>query len=228
MESNVHAGHRERLKKRFLNHGLENFSDVEVIELLLFYAIPRRNTNELSHALLSRFKDLRGVLDAELDELMTVPGIGENAAVLLKLVTEVNSRYGLAGNEKGTRIRSSAEAGAFLLPWFSYCKEENSVLLCMDTVGHVINCHRLAEGSPGTVDFAPRDMVQLVLRDRAAQVILAHNHLSGVALPSGTDVESTARIYQMLRMMDVELVDHIIVSGGDFVSMRESGFFQQF
>ena len=227
-EENVHAGHRARLKERFRQHGLESFTDVEALELLLFYAIPRADTNELAHALLKRFRDFRGVMEAGLDQLESVPGIGENAATLLRLVTDLNSRYQRAASVCGTQLKSSSEAGAFLLPEFDYRSEECSVLLTLDTAGRVIDRHLLAAGTSAMVGFSAREVTELVLRDKAARVILAHNHLSGVALPSSADVEATARLYHMLRMLGVELVDHLIFSDGDFVSMRDSGHFAHF
>ena len=227
-DENLHAGHRERLKTKYLEHGLDSFTDIEAIELLLFFAIPRRSTNELAHALLNRFHSFRGVLEAELADLESVPGIGENAALLLKLVTGLNERYALSGNGKNVKISGSGEAGAYLLPYFAYRREECSVLLCMDTAGRVIGCHRLAEGAPGMVGLVARDLVDLALRDKAARVILAHNHPSGVALPSRADVDATKQIYDVLKMIEVELIDHIIVSEEDFVSMRDSGYFREF
>ena len=227
-EENIHAGHRERLKTKYLTHGLDSFTDVEAIELLLFYAIPRRSTNELAHALLNRFHSFRGLLEAEQNDLAEVPGIGENAALLIHLIRDLSCRYQVAANPKGAVISGSAEAGAYLMPYFPYRREECSVMLCLDTAGRVIECHRLAEGSPGMVGLPVRELVELALRDKAARVILAHNHVSGVALPSGADVDTTGRLYRLLRMIEVELMDHIIVGEGDFVSMRDSGFFAQF
>ena len=227
-DESIHAGHRERLKTKYREYGLTCFTDIEAIELLLFYAIPRRSTNELAHALLNRFHSFRGVLEADLSELESVPGIGENAALLLKLVTGLNERYGISGNQKNIRISGSAEAGAYLMPYFTYRREECSVLLCLDMAGCVIDCHPLAKGSPGMVGLVARDLVDLALRDKAARVILAHNHPSGVALPSRADVDATKQIYDVLKLIEVELMDHIIVSEGDFVSMRDSGYFRQF
>lgn len=228
MSENIHSGHRQRQKEKFLAHGLDSFTDIEAIELLLFFALPRRDTNALAHALLDRFKDLRGVLSADLDALKSVPGVGENAALLLRLVTELNCRYVEAGNDKRAVIDSSAAAGKYLMPYFAYRREECSVLLCLDVAGRVIQCHRVAEGGPGSVELAARTLVELALRDKAAQVILAHNHISGVALPSGADISVTKNLYHLLRTIDVELIDHIIVCEGDFVSLRDSGIFRQF
>ncbi len=228
MSDNIHAGHRARLKEKYRAHGLESFTDIEALELLLFYAIPRANTNELAHALLDRFHSFRGVLEAEQTELERVPGIGPNAAALLRLVTDLNSRYQRAASVRGTQIRSSSDAGAFLQPQFAYRSEERSVLLCLDTAGRVIECRALAEGSSAMVGLSARELVDFVLRDKAARVILAHNHVSGVALPSAADVEATARIYRMLQMIGVELVDHLVFCDGDYVSMRDSGHFAHF
>ena len=225
---NIHAGRRERLKEKYRSHGLESFTDIEALELLLYYAIPRADTNVIAHELLKRFHGFRGVMEAELGELRQVPGIGENAASLLRLVTDLNSRYQRAGSTRGTKIRSSSEAGEFLIPQFEYRAEECGVLLCLDAAGRVIDCHVLAEGAAGMVGLGMRDIVETVLRDKAARAILAHNHLSGIALPSADDVESTRRLFHMLQMIGVELVDHIIVSEGDFVSMRDSGHFAMF
>lgn len=228
MSDNIHTGHRARLKEKYRAHGLESFTDIEALELLLFYAIPRANTNELAHALLDRFHSFRGVLEAEQTELERVPGIGPNAAALLRLVTDLNSRYQRAASVRGTQIRSSSDAGAFLQPQFAYRSEERSVLLCLDTAGRVIECRALAEGSSAMVGLSARELVDYVLRDKAARVILAHNHVSGVALPSAADVEATARIYRMLQMIGVELVDHLVFCDGDYVSMRDSGHFAHF
>ena len=228
MSDNIHSGHRARQKQKYREHGLESFTDIEALEMLLFYAIPRADTNELAHALLDRFHSFRGVLEADRTDLERVPGIGENAATLLRLVTDLNSRYQRSASVRGTQIRSSSDAGAFLLPQFEYCPEERSVLLCMDTAGRVLECRVLAEGSTAMVGLSARELVEHVLSDKAARVILAHNHVSGVALTSAADLEATSRIYRMLRMIGVELVDHLIFCDGDYVSMRESGHFAHF
>ena len=228
MSGNVHDGHRARLKTKYREHGLESFTDIEALELLLFFAIPRANTNELAHALLDRFRSFRGVMEADLDELQRVPGIGENAATLLRLVTDLGSRYQRTAYTRGQQILNSSDAGKFLLPQFAYRTEECSVLLCMDVAGHVIDCHVLAEGTSSMVALAAREIADTVLRYKAARVILAHNHVSGIALPSKADIDATGKIFRMLRLLGVELTDHIVVSDGDFVSMRDSGCFAQY
>lgn len=224
MES-IHQGHRGRIKQRFSEFGLENFSDIEALELLLYYAIPRRDTNELAHLLLERFGSFRGVMEARIEDLSAVPGIGENAALLIRLVTELNRRYLISGHNRSTRIKSSKEAGAYLVDIFSYEIEEVAYMICLDAGGCVIQTRALARGMVNRVDFSVRDIVDLALRYNAASVILAHNHVDGSALPSGADISASQRLRSALNLIGVDLSDHIIVCDSDYFSLRDSGYF---
>lgn len=224
---NVHEGHRDRLKTKFRNHGLDSFTDYEAFELLLFYAIPRRDTNELAHALLDRFGSFRAVLEADAEDLAAVPGIGESAAGLIALVAAMNRRYLRSERGEGRQLLSSEAAGEFLRPLFAYRAEETVFLLCLDSASRVQHCREMSTGTINRVELGVRDVVDQALRDRAARVILAHNHLSGTALPSQSDIAATTRLYQALRLIGVELADHIIVCDNDFVSMRDSGLFNR-
>jgi len=224
MSENIHKGHRARQKDKFLEHGLDSFTDVEAIELLLYYAIPRRDTNELAHVLLDRFRSFRGVLEADAADLCAVPGVGENAAGLLRLVTALNQRYLRTAPARGLLLADSAAVSAYLIPKFAYCKEEIALLLTLDSASRLIHCHYLTEGLSNKVMLSSRDIMDCVLRDDAAKVILAHNHVSGVALPSNSDIVTTNRIGAALALISVELVDHLIVCDDECVSMRDSGW----
>ena len=210
----VHDGHRSRMKERFRGHGLENFNDINALELLLFYAAPRRDTNGMAHALLERFGSFSAVLEANEQELLAVPGIGENAVTLLRLIPEVSRRYLLDKTPSNEPIDSAEAAGHYFIPRFMYETEETVYALLLDARKRPIRC---AVISRGTVDAAE-------VQYRASAVILAHNHRSGVALPSVEDETSTARLARALDLLGVELSDHIIVAGNDYVSMREGGF----
>ena len=219
----MHDGHRERMKRRFLEHGLDSFSDFEALEILLFYAVPRRNTNEMAHALMERFGSYRGVLEADFDELCTVPGIGENAATLIQLVKETDIRYRKSLRSEGKRLNNTEAAGEYIMPLFAYQKRETAYMLLLDVTGKLISSTELAKGIVNRVDISAREIIETAIKANAAKVILAHNHLSGTALPSDHDVSSTIGIYNALRTVEIELVDHIIVCDDDFVSMRDSG-----
>lgn len=226
MGDNIHAGHRDRLRDRFDENGLKAFSDVEALEILLFYALPRCNTNEIAHRLLDRFGGFREVLEADASELRLVKGMGDNAARLIRLVSQMNMRYLSSERRGGCSIMNSTDAVVdYLRPLFAYSRDELAFALCLNSAGGIIRCHELGRGMSNRVEFSARQIVELALRDNAAHIILAHNHLSDVALPSRADVASTKAIASTLRSLGVSLADHFIISGEEYVSMRESGYF---
>lgn len=224
MAESIHKGHRERLKERFLKEGLDNFTDIQALELLLFYAIPQRDTNPIAHELLSRFGSLSQVLEAEAESLKTVPYIGDNAATLLRLVTELG-RYYQVDCAQRTQILTTLDAcGAYLVPYFFGRSKETVFLLCLDAKCKVLCCREVGEGSINAASISVRKIVETALSTNATTVILAHNHPSGVALPSGEDVQTTCRIAAALQAVEVHLADHIVVADGDYVSMVQSGY----
>lgn len=223
---NLHKGHRERMKERFDVHGLSAFSDVEALEMLLFYALPRCNTNELAHRLLNRFGSYRGVMEADASELELVEGVGKGAARLISLVREMNRRYLVSAKSSGNKSLMGSEAAvAYLQPLFAYATDELAYAVSLNSAGRVIRCHALAKGVSNRVEFSARQMVEIAIRDNAAYMLIAHNHLSDVALPSNADLAATRAIASTLVGIGVGLADHIIVSGDEYVSMRDSGFF---
>ena len=136
----VHDGHRARMKARFVRSGLDNFDDHSVLELLLFYAVPRRDVNELAHALLDHFGTLDAVFEASFEDMMRVPGVGENVATLLTLIPQVGRRYQMAKRRQQTILRSSEDAGHYLVPLYLYERTEVVYLLCLDAKGGLISC----------------------------------------------------------------------------------------
>ena len=219
----VHEGHRSRMKARYRDHGLDNFNDVNVLELLLFYAIPRKDTNELAHALLDHFGSLDKVFEASVPELESVPGIGESAALLISLVPQLTRRYMMAKGSCTSTIASSVDAGNYLVPRLMFEKDEKALLLCLDAKKSVISCDSLGSGAVNAVNISVRKVVEIAVRNRASSVILAHNHPGGVALPSREDERITFEIASALKLVGIPLDDHIIVAGDDYVSFADSG-----
>lgn len=219
----IHDGHRERMKKRVARYGLESFDDINVLEVLLFYAIPRSDTNALAHALMDHFGSLSAVLEASYAELLQVEGVGENTAVLLRLIPQVSRRYMMNKEHKGAQLTSAALAGKYAVPFFMFEKEEVVYLFMLDAKRKVLACEEMARGEVNSARVSVRRIVERSLANRASSVILAHNHLSGIALPSRDDEVTTKRVASALELVNIELSDHIIVAGDDFVSMAESG-----
>jgi len=218
-----HDGHRERLRRQFLDHGLEALRDYEVLELLLFYAIPRRDTNPIARKLLQHFGSLAAVLDASPSELQQVAGIGENAAVLLQMITPLSRRYLQAKTEKSVLLTSSRACGTFLIPYFLGERDELVYLLCLDGKGQLLCCRLLQRGCSNSVGVSIRKAAEIAISCNAASVILSHNHPGGVAVPSVEDYATTDQLHRALEPLGIRLVDHIIVVEDDYMSMADSG-----
>lgn len=223
----IHEGHRGRLKKRFLEYGLESFEDHSVLELLLFYALPRSDVNPIAHALINKFGSLAAVFDAPLEELARVPGIGVNAAEYIKLIPQVSRRYLMSRASFDDILDSTKKAGAYLLPRFYAERDEIVYLVCLDAKCKVLNCKLLFRGSVNSAGVSIRKIVENALVYNSTSVIIAHNHTSGIAVPSEEDKITTRRIQEALRAVDITLSDHIIVADDDFVSLADNGFFRK-
>lgn len=220
----IHDGHREKKRRQFLDHGLDSFADHEALELLLFYAIPRRDTNVTAHRLLEKFGTLDGVLSAPVEELCQVEGVGETAAALLKLVPQIYRRARLSAARQETILNSTRLAGDYLLCLFiGETHTEVLYQLCLDRKGKLLACRKVGTGGVSAVSVDIRKIVENALLTGASDVILAHNHPSGVALPSEDDYAATYQVREALRTVGVRLTDHIVVSDNDYVSMKDSG-----
>lgn len=220
----IHDGHREKMRQRFLTGGLETFADHEALELLLYYAIPRRDTNPIAHALMERYGSLQAVLSAPVEDLKRVEGVGESAAVLLRLVPQVCRKARMADAARENVLNFAEKAGAYLLERFAGEKNEVVYQLCLDRKGKLIACKRVGEGGVANAELNIRRVMENAILTSASAVILAHNHPSGIALPSKDDYATTQRVKDALATIGVALADHIIVADGDFVSMADSGY----
>ena len=224
VDASIHKGHRERLKARFLEEGLDNFTDIQALELLLFYAIPQKDTNPIAHALLDHFGSLSQVLEADVEELKKVPGISDHSATLLALVTELGRYYQVDCAQRVEVLTTLDACGAYLVPRFFGRSNETVFLLCLDAKCKVLCCKEIGEGSVNSTSISIRKVVETALSANATTVVLAHNHPSGVALPSSEDVQTTRRVAAALSAVEVHLADHIVVAEGDYVSMVQSGY----
>ena len=219
----IHDGHRQRMKERFLQEGLDHFSDYQVLELLLFYAVPRKDTNPLAHALMDRFGTLSQVLEAPVEELQKVPGISRNAALLVKIVTELGRYYLVDRSSQYTILNTISECGEYVKPFFFGRRNETVFLLCLDAKCKLLCCRELGEGSVNSAGISIRKIVETALAVNATSVVLAHNHPSGIAVPSADDIQTTRKVAAALSAVDIYLADHIVVADDDYVSMVMSG-----
>ncbi len=222
----IHDGHRQRLRDCFREDGLAGFDAVRALELLLQYAIPRKDTNPIAHALLDRFGSLQNVFDASEQELCQVEGIGPSAAVLIRLVPQILRKSAVDRAAAFTSVRSTEEARDYLMPRFLFERDELALLLCLDSQKRVIRCVELSRGVVNSVSIDVRRVLETALKLRASSLILAHNHPDGQARNSREDDLVTAQLIQSLHTVRIELADHLIFGRDSCFSYRDTGTLQ--
>lgn len=218
----VHENHRERMRRRVETYGLESLEEHEALEYLLFFAIPRRDTNPIAHALIERFGSFAGVLEAGEEELRTVEGVGPAAARLLHLLPAVDRYYALSRAKPARRLENTRQLADYLVPLFRGRKQEHLVLLALDDRSRLLRTVWLDSGTVGAVDVSISKIAAEALAAGAAAVVLAHNHPGGVALPSRDDIVATGNVMRALGLLQVHVLDHIIVAGEEYTSLRDT------
>ena len=219
----VHDGHRERKREQFLRHGADSFADHELLELLLYSAVPRRDTNPLAHDLINHFGSLHAVFSAPAEELQKFSGISQSGAVLLKLIAPIYRRAALSAGENEQILDTVEKIGRFFLNLYVAESHEVMYQLCLDAKGKLLSCRLLGVGTVNAVSLSARQVAENALQCKASAVVLGHNHPSGVAIPSQEDITATKMVAEALRAVDVRLLDHIVVADNDYVSMADSG-----
>ena len=223
-QQNIHSGHRSRMKSEYLTSGLDGFSDVRALELLLFYSISRSDTNPLAHALIDRFGSLYNVLSASPEELMSVEGVGENTAILIHLAGDIYRKAEIRRAEASRPVISNPDA-AFEVTSALYIgsRDEKVFLSCLDAKKHVTDSFCIGLGGPSRVNLELRTVVKTALDSHCDSCILSHNHPSGDARPSDEDILLTQKVSEALGVVGVSLVDHIIVADGNYFSFADAG-----
>lgn len=219
----LHDGHRANMRKRYLASSLSAFADHEVLEMLLYYPLPRRDTNEIAHQLLREFGSLHGVFTAPLEALAKVEGMGGATALYLHLLNDSYHRLRIQEEDDPTIFSNVDAMAAFFEKRFHHLRQEVMYMACLDAKGKLLKCVTLTDGTSHSAEVSTRRIVEQSLYSQATAVVLAHNHPSGVALPSKDDITATRQAETALRLVDVTLLDHLIFADGEFVSLRESG-----
>lgn len=216
-----YLGHRARLRERLVQDST-TLADYEILELLLGYALLRRDTKPLAKELLARFGNLRGVLDALPAELQQVDGVGESVAALQILLRETIARYAEAPVRERISLCSAENVAAMVCPRLSGVPAEELWIATVDARNRLLSWERLAQGTVGTVPCYPRDILERVLQRKASGFFLVHNHPGGTPAASPDDIEMTKNICNIANSMGLRLIDHLIVSGGTCYSIRKS------
>ncbi|MGN1098577.1 MAG: RadC family protein [Clostridia bacterium] len=217
-KENPHAGHRGRVRLRFENEGLRDFEPHQVLELLLFYSIPKRDTNEIAHRLLDKFGSLDRVFDAELSSLMQVKGVGYNTAVLLKLMPELAQYYAKSRFTKEVRIENSEQMGEYMCSRIGLAECEVFAAAAFDSGRNEIAFEIISEGILSQTEVQLRRLTEFAIHKKAEIIVVAHNHVASDPTPSQADRENTRKICKSLYPLGIKVADHIIVSGDRYYS----------
>jgi len=223
-KANPHEGHRKRVWQDISKMGIDEATHPhKVLELILFFTIPRKDTNELAHELLAHFNNsFVEVMEASVEQLAEVPGIGEYSAVHIKSILDVARYYQSEKAKEDKLVFDRHSASRFLVERLNDARVETAYLLCLDNINRFIACPKISEGDELAVALLPRKLIEKVTKLGATRVLLAHNHPRGVALPSKADLRVTAQISSALAGLGVTFMDHIIVSENDYVSLRDT------
>ncbi len=221
-KNTLHEGHRLRLKNRFLESGLENFEDHNILEFLLFYSIPRKDTNEIAHQLLEHFGSFKNVFDADFEELIKVDGIKESSATLIKLISNIARKYALNKYEDGYKFNTAEKIGEYFLDKYIGETREIVYVMLLNNSLELLNVIKIHEGSVNSAMVSPRKIMDLVVKYNASMVVLAHNHPGGSAVPSPEDVQTTYSLLSAFNAFDVKILEHYVISNNDYYTIIHS------
>ena len=207
----IHDGHRERLRAKFIK-APSSLEDHELFELLLFFSIPRINTNDIAHELLNRCGSIKDIVDTGFTTLQSVPGIGESSAVLLRVVSEITARYEKSKRKEMFHVNSHDVLATYLKSLFVGVENEVMYLMMFDNSRHLIACKKVAEGTACSSKVSLKEIIAVSLEHHATGIIITHNHPKGHAIPSGSDLSTTRALQMLTEQLDITLIEHFIVS----------------
>ena len=210
---NIHEGHRERMRKRFIEDG-EHFETHELLELLLTYSIPRRDTNRTAHILLKRFGSYDGILSADMDELTSVEGVGQRTAMLMNVIGELSRRTEKSKKKDRTVYDSEEKIGRLLIKKYQGKRREECHIMLFDGKHCMVGFKKLGEGTVNATHVVIRTAVEYAYKHRAVSTVISHNHPGGIACP--TDMRFTDGLRTAFRLMGINFDGHFIVAENDW------------
>ena len=219
-----HEGHRKRLRDRYMETGFDGFAPHEVLELVLQAAIPRQDTKKIAYELIDTFGNINNVFNASVEELAACKGIGEGSAVWLHLITDTVRYCDKQKIKKIKTLRTSTDFGEYAVPLLSHLPDETFYAIALDASCNIVRCENMGKGNSAEVLVNIRQLATLAIKNNASAVVLAHNHPSGILEASYEDIEFTQKVKSILSALGIMLLDHIIVSDGDYISFGSKGF----
>ena len=221
-ENKRHKGHRQRMRERVQSYGLDSLAEHEALEYVLYLTNAQKDTNGIAHDLIDRFGDFAAVLEASEEELCTVEGVGPSTARMLHLLPQISRYYGRSRTSTTRCIKTTEQMGSYLMAKFAWSDYERAMLVSLDSRKRVRAAVWLREGTSDRVSLDIKNVVAAAIKGGTDSVVLCHNHPNGVALPSLEDMDATGSIARALGLVNVHLLDHFILTEGEYFSMREA------
>ncbi len=220
----IHENHRARMRKKIADHGIDGLEEHEILEVLLYYCIPRRDTNELAHKMLEKYGSLANVFDAPVNELAAEPWLSDVSATLISMIPKFCRAYELSKLKRVATLPTTQDIGEYAMAMFKDKLEEELALICLDANRKVLWDGVIIKGTIDRTEAYPRTVVREALKRNATNVVLVHNHPKGTMTPSSADKKSTQMLVKILEGIGITVLDHIIVNGMRYISMREMGY----
>lgn len=223
-KENPHAGHRNRLRQRFIKEGGKSFQKHELLELILFNCIPMQDTNELAHKLLSNFNDTFNILlNSDYREIVEKCNVSTNTAIFLNAIGEIVKACQKERTQEKVLLNSTELSGRYAIDLLMYETTEKFYVLCLDQGNHLIKAAQIGSSSVSSVQIEVKDVVREILFCKASNVIFVHNHPGGTLHPSNADIDLTVRLIEALNLIHIGVIDHIIVANEDYMSFVQKG-----
>lgn len=220
---NLHEGHRQRLLAQVYNSGLDNMTEVQILEFVLTFFIPRKDTNELAHILLNEFGSFKNVFDASVSDLMKIEGLGERSAKLITMLPQIFFHYRESGyKNKPIFIHNLNEAVEFLKDLFDSKIDEEFYILFFSANQQLIKFEKLSTGNQNEVSVSCQDIVNKAAKYKPSYIMLAHNHPTGYPFPSNDDIATTNKIVKMLLYHQIMVMDHVIIGENGYYSFNQN------
>ncbi|MDD2227198.1 MAG: JAB domain-containing protein [Clostridia bacterium] len=208
---NIHKNHRKRLLDNIFKSGIENVSEINALEFILTYIIPRKDTNPLAHNLIKEFGNLANVLDADFERLKNFPGLGERTAKLIVLLPQIFYRYKLEKQANKKYLKNMGDIINFYLALYENKNVEEFYITCLDLKNKVLANKKISGGNINSIKIDKKEFTILLVNSKASKVIISHCHPESSCLPSRDDINSTKAIIEVANLLGIDFIDHIIV-----------------
>lgn len=223
MADNIHQGHRERIRKQTYENGFLGYGDHQVLEVILTYVIPYKDTNPIAHDLINTFGSLAGVLDAKIDDLIKVKGVGLKTATFLATLPKIFQAYNMSKAREKVVLDSPTKIVKYFKQYVTVCGNEDFYVACLDNRNNLIVLEKIGKGDAHAIRINMREFTSTILKHPTSAIVICHTHTTNDPQPSREDIMFTQRVIDITSPLGVAMVDHIIIAPDSHYSFFNAG-----